>query len=151
MTPFEYYQDFLAIRNMNSPLSKKIRMLTELLGGYEDCWRVIGITEQAVEIFSLHDYRKISRMGINRAHIIDRNKSYTLMLTGPLLDAENWWEYYLEHDKTILATSSENLSKKLSKVYDIDPALGLFKTKGFAWSHGTLERKYLQELHKIIG
>lgn len=146
MTKEEFYQDFLAIRSMNSSVPKKVRMLSEMLSGYEDNWQVIGITESALKVFAQHNFKKVSKMGINRSHMVDRHKTYTEMLTGPLLDCNSWWQFFLDNDKTILATSSENISGNMSKVYSIDPALGMFKAKGFAWRHSKIEQTFLRDL-----
>ena len=144
----QYYEDFLAISKMHSPINKKVRMLTELLGSYEDCWRVVGITKNALDVFANHNFKKVSKMGINRSHLVDRHKTYTFMLTNSFKNAEQWWDYFITNDKTILATSSENISKNLSEVYNIDVALGLFKTKGFAWSHTRQEQQFLKNLYE---
>ena len=121
-------------------------MLSEMIAEYEHIWQVVGITENALSIFARHGYRKVSKMGINRSHKVDRHKTYTIMLTGPLMTCDEWWQFFIDNDKTILATSSENLSGNMSKIYDIDPSLGLFKSSGFAWKHSKKEREFLESL-----
>lgn len=147
MTKEDFYHDFLLIRKMKVPTSKRYRMLGELLSAHEDHWQVVGITEQALKVFSEHEYKRVSRMGINRSHLVDRVKTFTTMLEGPLMDIDEWWNFYRENDKTILATSSENMSNGFSEVYDIDPELGLFKSHGFAWKHKEPEINFLKELN----
>jgi hypothetical protein len=145
MNKEDFYHDFLLIRQMRVPMSKRYRMLGELFAAHEDHWQVIGITENALRVFAEHDFKRVSRMGINRSHLVDRVKTYTTMLEGPLMDIDEWWKFYRDNDTTILATSSENMSNGFSKVYDIDPALGLFKSHGFAWKHKDPEIQFLKE------
>ena len=145
MTKEDFYHDYLLVRQMRVPVNKRYRILSELLGSYENAWRVVGITENALNVFKEYSFRRESGMGINRSHIIDRKTTYTYMLEGPLMECDEWWDYYLENDKTVLATSKENMSNGFSKVYDIDPDLGLFKPQGFAWRHKDPEINFLKE------
>lgn len=148
MNKEDFYHDFLLIRQMRAPTAKRYRMLGELFAVNPDAWRVTGITENALKVFKQHDFKRVSRMGINRSHLVDRVKTYTTMLEGPLMDCEEWWNFYFDNDKTVLATSTENMGKgEWSKVYDIDPQLGLFKTQGFAWRHKDPEINFLKELY----
>lgn len=151
MTPEDFYHDYLLIRKMRAPTSKRYRMLGELFAVNPDAWRVVGITENALRVFAEHNFKRASRMGINRSHMVDRIKTYTTMLEGPLMECDKWWQFYLDTDKTILATSTENMGKgEWSTVYDIDPSLGLFKSQGFAWKHKDPEITFLKEtLDKI--
>jgi len=135
---------------MKSSTSKKVRMLTELMSQNENHWQVVGITKDALNVFASYNFRLVSRMGINRSHIVDRHKTYTMLLEGPLLDIESWWKLYIDNDKTILATSTENKRETFSKIYEVDETLGLFKSKGFAWSHKDPEITFLKETYKKL-
>ena len=143
----ELYHDFLLLRKMKSSTSKRVRMLTELMSQNENHWQVVGITENALDVFASHNFKRVSKMGINRSHIVDRHKTYTRMLEGPLLDLESWWDFYTKNDKTILATSTENKRETFSKIYEVDENLGLFKSKGFAWAHKEPEVTFLKETY----
>lgn len=151
MTPQDYYADFMAIRGMRSPTNRRVRMLTELLGSYADNWIVTGVTVEALKVFEQHDFRRVSRMGINRSHLVDRHKTYTQMIDGPEMTADEWWKFYRENDKTILATSSENMSNAFSDVHSIDTELGLFRTSGFTWKHNNAEANLLREIFESKG
>jgi hypothetical protein len=62
------------------------------------------------------------------------------------MECEEWWDFYVDTDKTVLATSTENMGKgEWSKVYDIDTSLGLFRGQGFAWRHKEPEINFLKE------
>ena len=131
----DLHHDYLLITKMNVPTKRKIRLLTELFGETENPWRVVGITKAALNIFKENEFNKIKRMGINRSHIVDRKESYTYMLENVFQDSDSWWEYYYENDKTILATSSENMSSNSSDVIEFDNNDMLFKSSGFNWSY----------------
>jgi hypothetical protein len=145
MNKEDFYHDFLLIRQLRVPMSKRYRILGEMFAAHEDHWQVIGITENALKVFAEHNFQRVSRMGINRSHLVDRVKTYTTMLEGPLMEIDKWWDFYRKNDVTVLATSSENMSNGFSKVYDIDPAIGLFKSHGFAWQHKDPEINFLRE------
>jgi len=140
------HHDYLLITRMKIPIKRKIRLLTELFGESENPWRVVGITEAALNIFKENDFKKIKRMGINRSHLIDRKISYTHMFENVFEKADDWWEYYFENDKTILSTSSENMSSNLSVILYFDNNDYLFKSSGFTWSYRKKEKVFLEEL-----
>lgn len=146
MTKEDFYHDFLLIRKMRAPTTKRYRMLGELFAVNPNAWRVVGVTENALRVFAEHDFKRVSRMGVNRSHLVDRIDTYTTMLEGPLMKCEDWWNFYVDTDKTVLATSTENMGKgEWSKIYDIAPSLGLFQSQGFAWRHKEPEIKFLKE------
>ena len=61
-------------------------------------------------------------------------------------DSKEWWDYYWENDKTILSTSSENLSSNFSKIIFFENNNFLFKSSGFTWSYGKKEKTFLEDL-----
>ena len=139
------HQYYLDICGWDMPLKKKIRIMGELMAScYDDHWRVIGVTKEALNVFRAHGYKRVSRMGINRGHIHDRIETFTEMLKNPILDVKEWWDFFYNRDETILMTSTENMSHNLSEVYDV-PA-GLFHASGYSWRHGQDEIKFLTEL-----
>lgn len=149
------HQNFIKIRQMSDvPDGIRVKLLSTLFSANPNNWRVVGITQEALKVFEKYQFERVSRMGINRSHLVQRAKQYKEMLFDfDLFDEkygskELFWKHYLEGDKTILATSKENMSDELSTVYDINPELGLFRTKGYAWKHGEEEIKYLKLLWK---
>lgn len=102
-------------------------MLTEFFSVNENAWRVIGITKEALLRFKDNDFKKKSRMGINRSHINNRSDCYSEMLNTDFTHANEWWDFNYDNDETILAISQENKSNRFSEVFDIDEDLGLFK------------------------
>ncbi|MHA8092729.1 hypothetical protein V7S78_09435 [Aquirufa regiilacus] len=145
------YHDYLLIKQMNVPLEIKIKLLSTLFTVNPNCWRVIGITPKALEIFAEYNFKKISGMGINRSHIIQRHDNYKIMLEGKISNTTDFWENYFNNDATILSTSSENMSA--SKSF-IDEALlipnderQLFRSLGYAWKHKKEEEDFLKNLY----
>ena len=125
----------------------KVKILGEMMASaYDDHWRVIGITKEALNVFQVHGFKKVSRMGINRGHIYDRHDTLKYMLEHPFQDVDEWWDFYYNRDKTILMTSTENMSGKLSDHYEVPE--GLFRSSGYAWRHGKEEVEFLTELAK---
>ena len=138
----EEHQYYLDICGWDMPIKKKIRIMGELMAScYDDHWRVVGITREALNVFQAHGYKKVPRMGINRGHVFDRKDTLDAMINIPFQDAEEWWEFFYNRDQTILQTSTENMTGKLSETYEVPP--GLFHTSGFAWKHGTEEIEFL--------
>jgi hypothetical protein len=148
MNKEEAFHDYLKIKEMvGLNLNQKCRILSEYLGNYDNCWRVVGITEDALEVFSKNNFKKTSGMRINRSHIVDRNETYTKLLTEDF-DCDTFWNTFLENDKTILSTSSENMSKKSSRVIEIKTTGKLFKSSGFSWRHTREESSFLKEMYE---
>jgi len=137
---------YLLIVEMKIPVKRKVRLLSELFAETPNPWRVVGITEKALNVFKEHNFKKISKMGINRSHEISRNDTYTHMFNNIFKDADTWWDYYFDRDKTILATSSENKASKFSTITLFDNPNHLFKSSGFAWRHRKQEEQFLKEL-----
>ena len=138
---------YLKICDMKIPTKRKVRLLSELMGENPDHWRVVGTTEQALTVFSENNFKKVSRMGINRSHLVDRHETFTYMLENIMLDIDEWWQYYTERDKTVFATSGENMSNVFSNVIYFEEQ-GLFRSSGFAWRHSKEESSFLQELYE---
>jgi len=142
------FYNYLKIKEMiGLTMSQKCRLLSEMLFFTEDSWRVVGITENALKVFAKNGFKKVPRMGINRSHIIERNKTYTKLLEGEF-DCDNFWSIFLENDKTILSTSSENMSKSNSRIIKFDCDSKLFKPSGYSWSHTRKESNLLKEIHE---
>ena len=142
------YKDYLLIKQMSSPMNRKCRMMTDLLGQWDDFWKVIGITKEALNVFAKNDFKCPSRIGINRSHVHqDRNVTNTFLLTNDLTYDE-FWEYIIKNDVTALATSSENLSNKWSEVLSIDRNLNLFTSSGYKWKHNKKEQDFLKKLYQ---
>ncbi len=143
----DLFEDYKLICQMKVPdIYLRTRLLSELLGATPDPWCVVGITPAALEVFSKHDFRRASRMGVNRAHINKRFVWLREMLEGNFSNPQEWWDFYTKNDNTILATSSENNQKvDFNKVEIIEVPSHLFRRDRYAWRDGKEERDFLRE------
>lgn len=144
----EVHGCYLQMFDWSIDIKRKVRMFGDLvIHANPDTWRVIGVTSDALEVFAQHGYRKESRMGVNRGHLVNRNETYTHLYKNRFEDPWEFWAYYYDRDSTVLMTASENMSGEYSKMLDIPQELGLFHTQGYAWKHGKKEEQFLRELH----
>ena len=143
----DLYHDFLLITQMKVSEKIKIKFLTELFSETDNPWRVVGITKKALEVFKKYDFNRESKMGINRSHLNDRKATYTEMLNSKFENSTEWWNYYYKNDKTVFATSSENMSSSLNDIIFFKNSEDLFKSSGYAWTNRKKnEVPYLQKL-----
>lgn len=79
---------------------------------YDDSWRVIGITQAALDAFEAVGFARIPNrkdgVSVERAHVHQRNTWLTEMFEREWHDATEWWAFIHERDTCILATNSEN-------------------------------------------
>ena len=90
-------------------------------------------------------------MGINRSHLIQRHKFYKHLLNIEISNEQKFWENYYKNDRTVLATSSENMknSSTITEGALIVPndKRNLFKTSGYSWKHKDEEENFLRALY----
>lgn len=146
------FHDYQLIKQMKCPLQNKAKLLSTLFSINQNSWRVVGITPAALAVFKTYGYKKQSGMGINRSHITQRATFYLELLQTKFNTAEAFWKAYFDNDMTILATSTENMSKstEIFKNYYPIPAdeRKLFQTAGYAWKHKDEEIEFLKDLAK---
>jgi len=149
------YNGFLKIQSINGIDDKvKHRMLWEMfsLNGKNPLnWEVVGITKMAYD--KLKENNWIWPKGnkdnkINRSHIKDRLDTSLKMFSNFNWSEDSWWNFYRERDKCILATGTENMSKKelVIKYYVPKKDLPLFRSKGFNAHYGSEEKTFLKEI-----
>ena len=149
----ELYDVYLAVFKMqHEPLQRRVLIMTNLMGGKPWSWRVVGITREALQRYSDQGFKYKAGSSINRSHITSRRDMYSAMLERPApMPIDEWWAYFWKHDKTIIATGSENNSKKqMSDIFKIDPEIGLFQSNqvaGFKLSRKK-EGVYLRALYE---
>ncbi len=131
---------------MKVPMNRKIRLLSELFVEAPNPWQVTGITLEALKVFKNYGFKKETGMKINRSHIVDRNTTYSHMLIEKFQNIDEWWDFFLKNDKTILTTASENLTKKFSEIIEIKDET-LFAFRGFSWRHTKHEKAFLEKLY----
>ena len=149
----ELYDVYLAVFKMrHDPLQRRVLIMTNIMGGKPWSWRVVGITRKALERFAEHGFKYKAGSSINRSHITSRKDMYSAMLERHApMQIDEWWNYFWEHDKTIIATGTENNAKApMSEVYEIDPEIGLFQSQPVAGFKLTQKREgvYLRALYE---
>jgi len=143
------YAAYVAIFDMELKIGLRRAMLSWALAENPDHWPVVGITHAALERFAEHDFRYVSRMGVNRSHLIDRKVWQSAMLEK-LLSFEEWVDLCNRSDRTVLATSSENMRDEVNDFIAIPRGKGLFRSVGYKWRHTAEERKVLSSLHQQL-
>ena len=79
---------------------------------------------------------------------VDRSLCYSELLEKDFKIEEFWNKYYFE-DRTVFATSKENMSKKqMENIIKIDTDLGLFISAGVGWKHNKAEKEFLEILYR---
>jgi hypothetical protein len=83
--------------------------LTTVMGGRPWSWHVIGITKAALEIYKECGFRYKSKQGLTRAHIKPRIETSKKLLSPDIpISLEDFFEIWLEADKTIICGPGEN-------------------------------------------
>ena len=131
---FKGYQ--LAWNSEGIDRTSLIRGFSQTQGAfYADSWRVIGITQAALDSFASLDFARIpnrkDEVTVERAHVHQRNTWLTEMFCKEWQDANEWWAFIHERDICILATNSENRASDstgapLEIAYEIPEGMGYF-------------------------
>lgn len=140
------YDAYLAIYDMKLRDGLRREMLTWAFAEYPGHWPVVGITTAALNRFAEHDFQRVSKMGIHRAHLVNRRDWQSAMLANRLAFDE-WLALYEQSDRTVLATSSENMKGGDLIFVPIARELGLFRSTVYLWRHTAAEREFLRDLH----
>lgn len=141
----DLYNDFLLLKKMSIDLKVKKYMLKEFLEVTESPWRVIGVSKEALTALKQNTYKK-KGIKLQRAHINDRDVWYNELFNRSFVDCNEWYKFYQDNDKTILALSSENKNIRNVQYFPVDPNLNLFKSTRISWSHSKPEIDFLKNL-----
>ncbi len=147
MNKTEMFEDFKLITKMYASEKCKAGMITYLFLSDPERWRVTGITKDALIRLKEYDFKKTTGIKLHRAHKHSRYNTYVGMLSKEFKNSDEWWQFYYEHDETIIATSSENATGNYSKIFAVDSSIGLFKTSGYSFTHKKFEIDFLKRLH----
>ena len=147
------FDGFVAIQRLEGiPNKTKHRMLWEMFacdGENPLFWEVIGITETAGLKIKENDYKLPTGSKdnkVNRSHIHKRIETSMMMLEKTDWTMDEWWDFYKERDKCVLATGTENMSKEQEVIkYQVPEGMGLFPSAGFSCRIGEKEKQFLME------
>jgi hypothetical protein len=146
----DLYNDFLLLKKMSIPVKIKKYMLKEFLEVTESPWRVIGVSKEALVALKQNGYTK-KGIKLQRAHINDRDIWYNELFNRSFVECNEWYKFYQDNDKTILALSSENKNIRNVQYFPIDINLNLFKSTRISWAHKKAEKDYLKDLAEKNG
>ena len=130
------------------------RMLGPILR-FKNAWRVVGVSENALQAFAKANFLTHSYQGIQRCHLGNRQVRNIAWLLNPILDPHLWYQDWLANDKTVLALSGENKAMYTGLPvhihwFDNQESLGtLFETSGYKWRHKAEEQQCLECLYAI--
>lgn len=119
----------------------------------KDSWRPTHISHEALD-----EYIEGSSRNVQRAHGVVGNRldryvrTINLLEKFPELVFPSWWQYFTEHDKTVLITRKEHGSGKKFEFEDLIPLPawdeGLFENSGFSVRvRKKTEGRWLHETH----
>lgn len=104
---------------------------------YKNGWRVVGITQDALDAFESLEFIRIPNrkdpITVERAHIHQRNEWISEMFETEWDSAADWWEFIYERDTCVLSTSSENRAsdqagEPLIIAHEIPQNMGYFQS-----------------------
>lgn len=108
---FEIFKPMSKAKHCNR--NHLVRAFGSIFGAYADnAWRVVGITEDALEAFALIDFKRIPNkkdpIAVERAHIHKRALWVEELFKTEWNSANEWWDFIYKNDRTVLATTKEN-------------------------------------------
>jgi len=150
-----YYSLYLAVRDAHAEapdvwtVDHCKRLLTSIMSAKPFAWRVVGVTQAALKKFHELDYRYRSKQGLTRAHLRPRIETVRELLDrSEPMSQDEFIEYWLTHDRTILCAQGEN-KVTVPDFIEFENRDGvLFSSNQVAWRHGRAERDLLQRLYE---
>lgn len=154
MSPEKVYEDFQRLLTMNANRATKIEILELLVAQVTNNWRVVGITEAALNQLEEQGYKYKTRSGIQRAHIYDRYETFGLLIDETRTQ-QNFWDFISDRDRTVLAIKGEYNTVTFEQAVPIDdPGLFLepgqtvyFPSRQVSYRHTSIERDFLRDFH----
>ena len=132
----DIYSVYKTIFNTGLEVWRKNILLTSLVGGYPSSWKVIGVSESALEALNSYYLVQTPKLNVQRAHIVSR------MDTAKELFKKKYSKYkffkVFQNDYTILVAKGEN-KKNLNRTLQVIP-IGLNENLfqcariGFCWN-----------------
>ena len=102
----------------------------------KDSWRPTHVSRLALEECIAGNKRAVQRAHGTLGDRKDRFVRTLEILEGPCLKFEEWWKFFLHHDKTILVTRQEHGSGKKFTESELIPtpewSEGMFENSGFS-------------------
>ena len=140
---YQYDNSFFTLTQSNTEL-------TTVMGGRPWSWHVIGITKAALLRYKELDFRRVSKSGITRAHLIPRIKTTTKLLNvDKPYSLEEFFDIWLSADKTVICGPGENKKEFNVSYLPIDNVnYQLFNSATIGWKFRAKESKFLRSLYE---
>jgi hypothetical protein len=125
---------------------------TAIMGVENHGWRVVGITQEALDLLATVDFNKnkLPRC-LCRGHIVDRIKTTKLLFSGESpMQLENFYDTFLGNDLTVIMLNEQNDHIKPFPTYiEIDNSDAELFPNGalMGWKHRKKECEFLRLLH----
>ena len=126
------------------------RILSAIMAAKSFSYKVVGITESALEKFKVLDFKREKNHGIVRGHIVPIFETVKILLNGNRqFEPEEFMQFWIERDKTVFCLKNEN--KELVPPYMpiANEAGELFSSEGVlaGWRHRRREREFLEQFY----
>jgi stalled ribosome rescue protein Dom34 len=126
------------------------RVLTAVMGGRYFSWRVVGITDAALNMLHENGYRQKKGIKLTRAHLKSRAKSVQELLALPELSEEKFIEFWLENDSVVICGPGENREQMMDYHKIKNDEARLFSSNTVSWQHKQPETDYLAALRSAL-
>jgi stalled ribosome rescue protein Dom34 len=127
------------------------RVLTAIMGGRDFSWRVVGVTESALEILRSNGFRRKTGIKLQRAHIKARAQTVQELLQSQILSKEEFIEFWLKNDPVVICGPGENKEQLDNFIPIQNDKAELFRSDTISWRHKEAERDYLEALYASLG
>lgn len=134
----EFYKSIRSVLKQGMPRRGAQRSFEELVYSVlgKEAWRPTHITRQALKEYVEGVNKKIQRAHGTHQDRLGRFERTLFILEGDEMSFDQWWNFFLYHDKTILMTRSEHGSGKIPSESDLieTPSFekGMFENAGFS-------------------
>lgn len=147
----DFYAAYVCFFSLTSfDIRKKEDLMLTLTAGESWSWRVIGISEAALELLAQNDFRRAARI-VCRAHIVDRIDTVRAVFeksSSPLPQVE-FLKLLFENERTAITTRPQNTpgGPPPPSYIQFNSSQSLFRNRSTGYSHGLDERNYLRGLY----
>lgn len=130
------YADYCSALEFRCPTDIKAKIIEKLLEQRPDRWAVIGVTPLALGVFRDNDFKNVSGMGIQRAHLYMQRIDLYRHLVCKKMRMADFWEFIQQNDKTVFSLKAENKKDFSQSYYPIKDYSG-FLSANVGWRRHT--------------
>ena len=127
------------------------RILAAIMAAKSFSYRVVGVTEAALQRFEELDFKRKKNHGIVRGHIEPIFETVKKLLErGQLFEPKEFMDFWIGRDKTVFCLKNENKETIPSYLTNSNEDGKLFSCDGVlaGWQHKRPERDYLRKFHE---